>query len=259
MKRCFVWMAVCVVVMGSLCVSAAEREWIDFKRYACGSVEQRDTLMALFDQALIPALNRQGVKKVGIFWTDGTLNKGMTNLSATVFVLAAFTDIQKAIAMERQLLADAAYMKDAEALFMAPVKKPLYDSCSSDLFQAFATCPSVEQVSTSPDRVFQLRIYNSYTPERNAKKISMFEAGGEIGVFRACGMPPVFFGEAIAGQYLPNLTYLLAFDNDAAKEASWKKFMNHPDWLTLKADKQYKDTATKIQNIVLKPSKGSQL
>ena len=259
MKKCLVWMAVCVVVLGNVCVNAAEREWIDFKRYACGSVEQRDALMALFDQALIPALNRQGVKKVGIFWTDGTLNKGKTNESTTVFVLAAFADLQKAIAMERQLLADAVYMKDAEALFTAPVKKPMYDSCSSDLFQAFATCPSVEQVSTSAERVFQLRIYNSYTPERNAKKISMFEAGGEIGVFRACGMPPVFFGEAIAGQYLPNLTYLLAFDNEAVKEASWKKFMGHPDWLALKADKQYKDTATKIQNFVLKPSKGSQL
>jgi hypothetical protein len=35
--------------------------------------------------------------------------------------------------------------------------------------------------------------------------------------------------------------------------------MGHPAWLALKADKQYKDTATKIQNIVLKPSKGSQL
>jgi len=259
MKKCLVWIAVCVVVIGGLRASAAEREWIDFKRYACGSVEQRDTLMALFDKALVPALNRQGVKKVGIFWTDGTLNKGMTNLNTTVFVLAAFAELQKAVEMERQLLADAAYMKEAEALFTAPVKTPLYDSCASDLFQAFATCPSVVQVSTSPDRVFQLRIYNSYTPERNAKKISMFEAGGEIGVFRACGMPPVFFGEAIAGQHLPNLTYLLAFDNNEVKEASWKKFMTHPDWLALKADKQYKDTATKIQNFVLKPSKGSQL
>ncbi|MEI6646792.1 MAG: NIPSNAP family protein [bacterium] len=259
MKKCYAWMVVCVIVMGSLCVSAAEREWIDLRRYACASVEQRDTLMALFDQALIPALNRQGVKKVGIFWTDGTLNKGMTNLNTTVFVVAAMADFQKAVCLERQLLADATYMKDAEALFTAPVKKPMYDSCSSDLLQAFATCPSVEQVSTSPERVFQLRIYNSYTPERNAKKISMFEAGGEIGVFRACGMPPVFFGEALAGQYLPNLTYLLAFDNDAAKDACWKKFMGHPSWLALKADKQYKDTATKIQNFVLKPSKGSQL
>lgn len=259
MRKYLVWIAVGLVTMASVHARAAEREWIDLKRYVCGSVEQRDTLMALFDQALIPALNRQGAKKVGVFWADNTLNKNMTNFNTTVFVLAAFTELQKAIDMERHLLADPVYMKDAAALFTAPVKKPMYESCSSDLFQAFATCPSVVQVSTAPERVFQLRIYNSYTPERNAKKIAMFEAGGEIGIFRACGMPPVFFGEAIAGQYLPNLTYLLAFDSLEAKEAAWKKFMGHPDWLALKADKQYKDTATKIQNIILKPSKGSQL
>jgi NIPSNAP len=259
MKKCLVWIVVCVSMTVTMHLSAAEREWIDLKRYTCGSVEQRDTLMALFDQALIPALNRQGVKKVGIFWTDNTLNKDMTNLNTTVFVLASFTDLQKATEMERNLLADPVYMKDAAALFTAPVKTPMYDSCASDLFQTFATCPSVEQVSVSTNRIFQLRIYTSYTPERNAKKISMFEAGGEIGIFRACGMPPVFFGEAIAGQALPNLTYLLAFDNSETQETAWKKFKGHPDWLALKADKQYKDTATKIQNIVLKPSKGSQL
>ena len=259
MKKCLVWIVVCVSMIVAMPVSAAGREWIDFKRYTCGSVEKRDTLMALFDQALIPALNRQGVKKVGIFWTDNTLNKDMTNLNTTVFVVASFTELPKATDMERRLLADPVYMKDATALFTAPVKTPMFDNCASDLFQAFATCPSVEQTSVSPDRLFQLRIYNSYTPERNAKKISMFEAGGEIGIFRACGMPPVFFGEAIVGQALPNLTYLLAFDNTEAQEKCWNKFKAHPDWLALKADKQYKDTATKIQNIVLKPSKGSQL
>lgn len=259
MKKWLMGIVVGMVVLVACRVSAAEREWMDLKRYVCGSVEQREALVALFDQALIPALNRQGAKKVGIFWTDDTINKGTTNYNTTVFVLAAFEEAKKALEMERQLLADAAYMKQAEPLFTAPVKKPMYDSCSGDLFQAFATCPSVTQVSASPERVFQLRIYTSYTPERNAKKISMFEAGGEIGVFRACGMPPVFFGEAIAGQALPNLTYLLAFDNAAAQEASWKKFRDHPEWLKLKADPQYKDTATKIQNIVLKPSKGSQL
>jgi hypothetical protein len=259
MKKWLMGMMVGIVALVACRVSAAEREWLDMKRYVCGSVEQREALVALFDKALIPALNRQGAKKVGIFWTDDTINKGTTEYNTTVFVLASFADAKKVLAMERQLLADAVYMKQAEPLFTASVKKPMYESCSGDLFQTFATCPSVTQVSTSPDRVFQLRIYNSYTPERNAKKISMFEAGGEIAIFRACGMQPVFFGEAIAGQALPNLTYMLAFDDEAAKESSWKRFRDHPDWLKLRADPQYKDTATKIQNIVLKPSKGSQL
>ncbi len=259
MKRWMMGLIIGLILIGNMRASATGREWIDIKRYVCGSVEQRDALMSLFDQALIPALNRQGAKKVGIFWTDDTLNKDMTNLNTTLFVLAAFTDVKTAVAMERQLLADAVYMKAAAALFTAPLKKPMYVSCSSDFLLASATCPSVEQVSTSPERVFQLRIYNSYTPERNAKKISMFEAGGELGLFRACGMLPVFFSEALAGESLPNLTYMLAFDNNEVKEAAWEKFRAHPEWHKLKADPQYKDTATKVQNIVLKPSKGSQL
>lgn len=259
MKRWMMGLVIGFVVVGNMRVSAAGREWIEIKRYVCSSAEQREALMSLFDQALIPALNRQGAKKVGIFWTDDALNKGMTNLNTTLFVVAAFTDVQKAVTAERGLLADAVYMKAAEPLFTASVKAAMYDSCSSDLLQAFATCPSVEQVSVSPERVFQLRIYNSYNPERNAKKISMFEAGGELAIFRACGMAPVFFGEALAGESLPNLTYMLAFDNNEAKEVAWKKFTTHPEWHKLKADTQYKDTATKIQNIFLKPSKGSQL
>lgn len=259
MKQWMKIMVVGLVMAVNIQVSAAGREWIDIRRYACSSVEQRDALMSLFDQALIPAMNRQGAKRVGIFWTDDTLNQGMTNLNTTLFVVAAFTDLQRAVTVERQLLEDAIYMKEAAVLFTAPVKQPMYDSCSSGLLLALATCPSVEQVSTSPERVFQLRIYNSYTPERNAKKISMFESGGELALFRACGMAPVFFGEALSGESLPNLTYMLAFDNNEVKEAAWKKFTTHPEWHKLKADSQYKDTATKIQNIVLKPSRSSQL
>jgi len=251
-------------VMAGLMVSGtfaadAPREWIELKQYTCSSVAVRDKLMAVLDAALIPALNRQGAKKVGIFWTDKETNDGKDDYGTSVFVLAAFADAAACLTAERKLLADEAFMKAAEPLFSAPMKEPLYDSCVSAVLQAFATCPTVEQAAKSDERMFQLRIYNSYTPERNAKKIAMFEAGGELPLFRTCGMPPVFFGEAVAGAMLPNLTYMLAFENKAKKDAAWKMFIEHPEWAKLKADTQYKDTANKIININLRPSKGSQL
>ena len=52
---------------------------------------------------------------------------------------------------------------------------------------------------------------------------------------------------------------MLGFADKAAKEAAWKSFISHPDWKALKADPQYKDTANKITNILLRPSQGSQL
>lgn len=237
----------------------APREWVELKQYTCSSVEVRDKLVSLFDAALIPALNRQGAKKVGVFWTDSETNDKIADYNTAVFVVAAFPSAEACLTAERRLLADAAFMKDAAALFEAPMKSPLYDSCKSAVLQTFAACPTVEQVAKSDERIFQLRIYNSYTPERNAKKIAMFESGGEIELFRKCGMPPVFFGEAVAGAMLPNLTYMLAFENAEKKAASWKMFIESPDWAKLKGDTQYKDTANKITNIALRPSKGSQL
>ena len=48
----------------------------------------------------------------------------------------------------------------------------------------------------------------------------MFDEG-EIAIFRKVGMIPVFFGEALAGGNLPQLTYLLAYDDMAARDKSW--------------------------------------
>lgn len=249
----------CRSLCGAGAQNAAGREYVELKSYVCSSVEKRDALMAVFDAALIPALNRQGAKKVGVLWTSGEVNEGNTNYNTTVFVVAAFPTFEAFASSDEKLLADAQFMKAAAPIFDAPMKEPLYDSCSGSLLYAFPTCPQVTQVTQSPDRLLQLRIYNSYTIERNAKKISMFEQGGEIGVFRACGMPPVFFAHALAGDRLANLTYMLGFANKEEKEANWKRFRDHPEWLKLKADPQYKDTANKITNIVLRPSPASQL
>lgn len=239
--------------------ATGKREFVEIRTYTCSSLEKRDKLIEVFDAALIPALNRQGVKSVGVFWTNGEVNDGNGAYATNVFVVIPHPDAESLATGDQRLLADARFMKDAAPMFEAPMKDPLYDACSSSLLYTFATLPQVKQVTRSAERLLQLRIYNSYTIERNAKKISMFEQGGEIGVFRACGMQPVLFGQALAGDKLANLTYMLGFENKEAKETAWKTFKSHPEWLKLKADPQYKDTANKITNIVLRPSKASQL
>jgi len=254
---------VCAAGLAGLGAKAQEatgpREWIQIKTYVCGNVAKREALVQVFDRALIPALNRQGIRKVGVFWSDAEVNDGNAAYETRVVVVIPHPDGASFAGMDDRLLADAQYMKDAAPLFSAPMADPLYDSCSSALLRGFATCPQVRQVTDAPERLLQLRIYNSYTIERNAKKIAMFEGGGELAIFRTCGMEPVFFGQGLAGDQLPNLTYMLGFADKAAKVAAWKTFVNHPDWEKLKVDPQYKDTANKITNILLRPSKGSQL
>ena len=235
------------------------RELIEVKTYICSSVEKRDALIKICDEALVPALNRQGIRKVGVFWTSREVNDGNAAHETSVFVVIPHSGTDTLLDGDRRLLADPAYVQAVAALFNAPMKNPLYATSSSTLLRGFATCPKVTKVTDAPERVLQLRTYNSFTTERNVRKISMFEEGREIALFRSCGMEPVFFGQALAGDRLPNLTYLLAFPNKAAKDAGWAKFVKHPDWIKLKSDPLYKDTANKITNVVLCPSKGSQL
>ena len=44
----------------------------------------------------------------------------------------------------------------------------------------------------------------------------------EIKIFRRAGMLPVFFGETLIGKNMPNLTYMLAYDDWDARDKVWK-------------------------------------
>ena len=117
----------------------------------------------------------------------------------------------------------------------------------------------VETPVKGPSRVLQLRIYESASTERARLKERMFNEGGEIRIFRESGLAPVFFGQAITGTRLPNITYMVAFENDEALKAGWAKFGQHPDWAKLRVDPTYKDTVSAITNLVLRPAGGSQI
>jgi hypothetical protein len=72
-------------------------------------------------------------------------------------------------------------------------------------------------------------------------------------------MRPVFFGETIAGPRQPNLTYMLSFDNLAARDSLWHAFGSDPAWKTLSAKPELKDAeiVQNISNVILQPLKFS--
>jgi hypothetical protein len=138
---------------------------------------------------------------------------------------------------------------------------PPYIRSEVQLLRAFAGFPKIEVPATSADRparVFELRTYESNTPLSLAKKIKMFE-DGEIDIFRKTGLQPVFFGRTIAGWRMPNLTYLLAYDNLAAREANWRTFVTSPEWKKLSATPGLSDAevVSNISNWLLSPLPGS--
>ena len=71
-------------------------------------------------------------------------------------------------------------------------------------------------------RIFELRTYEAPNDKALARKIKMF-GDGEIDIFRRCGMLTVFFGQTIVGSRMPNLTYMLAYDDLAARDKTWAR------------------------------------
>ena len=89
----------------------------------------------------------------------------------------------------------------------------------------------------------------------------MFNDAGEIKLFRETGLNPVFFGRAIAGTKMPNLTYMLGFNSMEEQKAAWKKFVSHPEWKKISGMPEYSDKAILcgITNISLTAAPYSQI
>ncbi len=229
-----------------------KKQLLELRVYRVGSEAQQKRLEEFLAKAMVPALGRIGISPVGVFRPAKEGELGL-------YVLLPHGSAESVVTCTARLLADAKFARDGAAWLDLPMSDPLYRRVESSLLLAFDGVPKVELHSRKDSRIFQLRIYESHSLKKGQKKIEMFNTGGELGVFRLCDMNPVFFGEALVGTKVPNLTYMLVFDDDEARKVAWGKFLKHPDWKKLKSDPQYKDTVSDITNIFLKPAPCSQI
>ena len=235
------------------------RQYIELRVYTASDLERKEKLIRVLDEALIPALNRQGIKPVGVFWTNKEINEGNADFDLSVFVLYAHNSMESALQTNARLLADKTLQETSASIFEASMNDPRFTTLKSTLMTGFNLCPGIEVPTLAEDRVLQLRYYKSYNFERNAAKVHMFDEGGELPLFRKVGMHPVFFGDTVFGDLMPNLTYMLGFENEEARKLGWKTFVESPEWAAMKDLPMYKDTANTIINVILKPSPGSQI
>jgi hypothetical protein len=230
-----------------------KKEFIEVRKYTVKDAEKRTTFVDILDKALIPALNRQGIKPVGVLVPIDD-----PKYALNVFVIIPHKTMDSFINANAKLVADAEYRKVAAPIFETTSKDPVYTDCEAFLLNTFPTAPVLETPALGPDRRYQMRLYRSFNSERNAAKINMFDQGGELPLFREVGMNPIFFGDIIAGTRMPALLYMLGFASAAKQEEAWKTFGGHPKWAEIRVKPEYKDTATEIDNVVLLPSPGSQ-
>jgi len=232
------------------------RAYYELRAYRLKPGAPHTALDAYLEKALLPALNRRNIRNVGVFTqpdaTDGP----------AVWVLMAHRDLASIGAVNAAINADPAVVAAGADYLSAPTRdNPAFDRIDSWVFLAFAGMPRLEvplMTAGNQPRIFELRIYESFSELKALKKVAMFNAG-EIELMKALKQSPVFYGQALAGRDLPQLTYMLCTPDRAAAAAAWKAFGDNPVWKALNADPQYADTVSKITSRFLVPTSYSQL
>jgi hypothetical protein len=231
---------------------SSKRDYYELRQYELDSEEQARGFDVFMEKAMIPALNHIGVDTVGVFQPDEGFSPR--------YVLLRHNSPGSIASLTQKLLANKRFLKQGAAFLDAPAKNPAYVRMTSSLMIAFGGMPKLEKPVKSPGRIFQLRIYESSSVKTGQLKIEMFDTA-EIPLFRKTGLNPVFFGEAIAGDKMPNLTYMVGFESKEEQQAAWKTFVGSPEWKKLSSMPKYSDQkiVSNITNIVLKPTSYSQI
>jgi hypothetical protein len=248
------------------------QQWYELRTYLFVNDAQRQLTDSYLQQAYLPALNRAGIKDVGVFSEMQPQGAAQSSTAAQppagadipgvakTFLLIPFDSIESFTAINQKLAHDAAYLSAGEAYLAAAPSSPAYDRIESSLLRAFAHMPKIE-VPEKKERIFELRRYESPSESAGQKKIEMFNEAGEIDIFKKAAARPVFFGETMIGARRPNLTYMLCFDDMVAHDAHWKAFGSDPEWKRISTMPEYLDAKliSKITRTFLTPAVYSQV
>jgi hypothetical protein len=232
------------------------RAYIELRAYRLKPGTPTTLLDGYLERALIPALNRRGIGAVGVF-TEPEATDG-----PAVWVLLSHPTLVSVSTVNASINADAAVLAAGADYLSGPTKdNPAFDRIDSWIHLAFAGMPRLEVpvlTRQKKARVFELRIYESFSELKALKKVAMFNAG-EITVMKELQLSPVYYGQALAGRDLPQLSYLLCSPDRATHKVNWERFLAHPTWKRLFADPQYADTVSKITSRFLVPTPYSQI
>ncbi len=234
--------------------SAQIRAFYQVKIYTFDTAQQEKTTDEYLKNALIPALNRQMIETIGVF-----KNRKDTEADsiAKTYVIIPFISLFQFESLNGQLELDEAYLEAGKPYLEAPHDNPPYQRIESILLKAFEDAPLLTPTPVEgprKDRIYELRSYESATERIYANKVKMFNEGGEIELFKELGFHPVFFGEVIAGNKMPNLMYMTTHKNKAERDLNWKKFVDSEGWKNMSSLDEYQNNVSQIDKYFLYPT-----
>ncbi len=250
---------------------APARDYYELRCYrlAAGSRLKRDADPALLDRylehAMLPALERLGITRVGVFTELDVDKQAATSTpkpGSPVWVLIPHASLDSCARVATTLNDDPQARSAGAGYLEAPKSSPAFERFDSWLLLAFKSMPRLELPAFSrdraPARVFEMRDYESHSELKALNKMAMFD-DGETELMRDLGMSPVFFGQALSGPDLPHLRYITCGPDLATHLANWQKFGSDPRWDKMKRLPQYADNTSKNTARFLAPKAYSQI
>jgi hypothetical protein len=230
-----------------------KREFYQITVYHFNNSQQEKTLDNYLQNALLPALHKMNIKNVGIF-----KNRGNDTLAdKTFYIIIPVQSLDEVTKISSKLNADKVYQTAGAEYINAVYTTPPYTRTENILLQAFSLAPVLQLPDLNGpkrDRVYELRSYESNTEKIFKNKVQMFNEGGEIDLFKRLSFNAAFYGEVIAGGKMPNLMYMTCHQNQAARDANWKNFVDDPFWKKLSAMPEYQHNVSHIDITFLYPT-----
>ena len=245
-----------ILLFAANIIKAAEtRYYYQLKVYHLKTKTQEDKLDHYLEDAYLPALHRAHISKVGVFKTIEQDTSGMK-----VYVLIPYASWSELENTDAKLLSDTKYLTDGKEYIDAAYNDQPYQRLETIVLKAFPKwpAPTVSDLNASkPDRVYELRSYESPTEKLNINKVKMFNDGGETVLFNRLKFNAVFYAEVLVGSHQPNLMYMTTFNSKEDRDKHWETFSNDPEWKTLVAKPEYQHNVSKADIIFLHPTEYS--
>ena len=240
-----------VLILLAFALPTSAQQVYEFRTYELTFFRSAEVLNQYLEQALIPALNRQGIENIGAFEESGEA------LPRKIYLLITYPDLQAYGVSLDALAADSGYQQAASSYLTADPQTMPFKRISVSLIRATTGFPELVKPREDAE-LFELRIYESYNEDALRRKVKMFN-DSEFDIFKEVGLPTVFFGTNIAGDQMPCLTYMLAFKDMEAQVEAWSKFGPNPEWQRITKLKEYEGAMNEITRIFLRPLPYSQI
>ncbi len=162
-----------------------------------------------------------------------------------VSVITGYQSVEQAWTVRAKLAADTA-LEAATDAWEAGAEPP-FENTNSALLESGEYAPDLAALKPAPKapRIFEMRIYHAPT-YRNLRGLHWRFGEGEVKILSRCGAAPVLFASTAIGADTPNLTWITAFEDEAARDKAWAAFAADPDWIKLRQEsvKRYGDNPT---------------